>query len=115
MTIFAATTPLHDGAVIIRDQIIIAASVILPLSEESTQLTRTMGTRHRAALGLSQQTDALVIVISEETGKVSIAREGNITPGIKIDRFIGIIHSIFTVSKEGHGKTQFNWRDWLKK
>lgn len=114
-TIFSATTPLHDGAVIIRDQMVTAASVILPLSEESSQLTRTMGTRHRAALGLSQQTDALVIAVSEETGKVSIAREGNITPGIKIDRFIGIIHSIFTVSEEGHKKTQFNWRDWLKK
>jgi DNA integrity scanning protein DisA with diadenylate cyclase activity len=81
--------------VILRDQIIVAAAVILPLSDDSTQLSKSMGTRHRAALGLSQASDALVIVVSEETGKVSIAREGIMTRGVKIDRFKGIIRSIF--------------------
>ncbi|MCX6988971.1 MAG: diadenylate cyclase CdaA [Chlamydiae bacterium] len=95
-SIFAIATPLHDGAVIIRDKKLIAAAVILPLAEDSSQLTRSMGTRHRAGLGISQTTDALVILISEETGKVSIAREGMITRGIKPDKFKGIIRSIFT-------------------
>lgn len=114
-SIFAATTPLHDGAVIIRDQTIIAAAVILPLAEESSQLTRSMGTRHRAALGLSQQTDALVIAISEETGKVSIAREGVITRAVKIDRFKPIVRSIFTPPQEKDSRAKWNIMEWIKK
>ena len=55
-----------------------------------------MGTRHRAGLGISQITDALIIVVSEESGKVSVARDGIMTRGVKIDRFKGIIRSIFT-------------------
>jgi uncharacterized protein (TIGR00159 family) len=114
-TIFAVTTPLHDGAVIIRDRKIVAASVILPLAEESSQLTASMGTRHRAALGLSQLTDAVVIVISEENGKVSIARDGIMTRGIKIDRFKGIIRSIFSQATKPEYPSSFNLLEWLKK
>ncbi len=114
-SIFATTTPLHDGAVIIRDMTVVAAAVILPLAEDSTQISRSMGTRHRAGLGASQMTDAMVIVISEETGKVSIARDGVMTPGVKIDRFKGIIRSIFTPPQKADFKTQFNLREWLKK
>lgn len=95
-SIFMTTTPLHDGAVVIRGMTIVAAGTILPLAHESQQLTKAMGTRHRAALGASQKSDALIIVISEESGKVSIAREGIMTRGIKIDRFRGIIRSVFT-------------------
>lgn len=97
-TIFAAHTPLHDGAVILRDQNVLAAAAILPLSEEHHETSKSMGTRHRAGIGLSHATDALVIVISEETGKVSIAREGIMTRGVKSDRFKGILRSIFTSS-----------------
>ena len=114
-SIFATTTPLHDGAVIIRDITIVAAAVILPLAEDSSQLTHSMGTRHRAGLGVSQLTDAIVIVISEETGKVSIARDGVMTPGVKIDRFKGIIRSIFTPPQKADFKTHFNLREWLNK
>jgi diadenylate cyclase len=114
-SIFATTTPLHDGAVIIRDMTVVAAAVILPLAEDSTQISRSMGTRHRAGLGASQMTDAMIIVISEETGKVSIARDGVMTPGVKIDRFKGIIRSIFTPPQKADFKTQFNLREWLKK
>jgi diadenylate cyclase len=95
-TIFTTTTPLHDGAVIIRATTIVAAGTILPLAHETAQLAKTMGTRHRAALGASQKTDALIIVVSEETGKVSLARDGILTRGVKIDRFRGIVRSIFT-------------------
>jgi diadenylate cyclase len=114
-SIFATTTPLHDGACLIREQSILAAAVILPLAEDSSQLTRSMGTRHRAALGASQLTDALVIVISEESGRVSIARAGVITPGVKIDRFKGIIRSVFTPPQKPDLRSQFNLREWIKR
>lgn len=112
-SIFAPSTPLHDGAVIIRDITIVAAAVIIPLAEDSSQLTKSIGTRHRAGLGLSQLTDALVIVISEESGKVSVARDGMMTRGVKIDRFKGIIRSVFTPSTES-SSSHFNLRQWLK-
>lgn len=98
-TIFSTTTPLHDGGVIIRGTTILSAATILPLADESAQITKSMGTRHRAGLGISQLTDALVIVVSEETGKVAIARDGIMTRGVKIDRFKGIIRSVFTPPK----------------
>lgn len=114
-TIFATTTPLHDGAVLIRSQTILAAAVILPLAEDSMmQLTKSMGTRHRAGLGLSHLTDALVIVISEETGKVSIARDGIMTRGVKIDRFKGIIRSIFNPPNKMPFQEKFKLREWIK-
>lgn len=75
-TIFSPYSPLHDGAVIVRqDRIASAAAVILRLSQ-SPLIDRTMGTRHRAAIGLSEETDALVVVISEETGQISLAHRG---------------------------------------
>lgn len=95
-TIFCTETPLHDGAMIIRGTTVLSAATILPLADDSSQISKSMGTRHRAGLGISQITDALIIVVSEETGKVSIARDGIMTRGIKIDRFKGIIRSIFT-------------------
>lgn len=75
LTIFAPDSPLHDGAVVIREGRIEAAACFLPLSEQARALSR-LGTRHRAALGLTEQTDAVVIVVSEQTGAVTIARAG---------------------------------------
>lgn len=98
-SIFITTTPLHDGAVIIRGTTILSAATILPLADDSTHLSKSMGTRHRAGLGISQVTDALVVVVSEETGKVSIARDGIMTRGVKVDRFKGIIRSVFSPPK----------------
>ncbi len=112
-SIFITTTPLHDGALIVRDTTIVAASAILPLAEENPQ-TRLLGTRHRAALGISQLTDALIIVISEESGKISIAREGILTRGIKIDRFKGIIRSIFAPTPEPEPE-KFKLLEWIRK
>ncbi len=114
-SIFATYSPLHDGAVVIKDQSIYAASVILPLQNEGASIPRAMGTRHRAALGLSQTTDAVVIIVSEETAKVSIAREGIITPGVKIDRFKGILRSIFTSPTETRFKTPLRLKEWFGK
>ena len=74
-TIFYEGTPLHDGAVIIRDGTIVAAGCVLPLSN-NLQMGKDMGTRHRAGLGMSENSDALVIVVSEETGIISMAKNG---------------------------------------
>ena len=76
-SIFMPSSPLHDGAVIIERDRLSASSCLLPLSQYH-HLSKSLGTRHRAAVGLSEETDALVIVISEETGTVSIAENGNI-------------------------------------
>ncbi len=72
MNIFEINTPLHDGAVIVRGNRIVAATSYLPLSED-TGISKDLGTRHRAALGISESSDSLTIVVSEETGKVSVA------------------------------------------
>jgi uncharacterized protein (TIGR00159 family) len=113
-SIFATSTPLHDGAVIIRDMTVVAASVILPLAEEGSQISTSMGTRHRAALGICQMTDALVIVISEETGKVSLAREGIMTRGVRPDRFKGIVRSLFTPQEGRRLHEKLSLRPWAK-
>lgn len=76
-TIFTPKSPLHDGAVIIRDDRIVAAGTLLPLAETSIQ-TERFGTRHRAALGITEQTDAIVVVVSEENGQISLVERARI-------------------------------------
>jgi uncharacterized protein (TIGR00159 family) len=76
-SIFLPYSPIHDGAVIIQREKIISAGCILPLSQ-NPDIAKSFGTRHRAALGISEQTDVLVLVVSEETGKISIVHEGKI-------------------------------------
>lgn len=83
-TIFFPHTPLHDGAAILREDRLVAAGCVLPLSN-NPELSRVMGTRHRAALGLSEISDALVIVLSEETGTVSLVRHGQIERNLRLD------------------------------
>ena len=82
-TIFMPGTSLHDGAVIIRDGRLVAAGCVLPLAETIPGVGR-MGTRHRAAVGLTLQSDAVVLIVSEETGLVSVAQEGRITRGLDV-------------------------------
>jgi diadenylate cyclase len=84
-TIFTPYTPLHDGAVIINGGEIVTAGAILPLTQLPVQ-DRSLGTRHRAALGLSEETDATVVVVSEETSRISIARGGRIEVGVDENR-----------------------------
>lgn len=79
--IFFNKAPLHDGAVIIRDNRIYACGCFLPLSYNAN-IIRNIGTRHRAAIGMSENSDALVIVVSEETGTISVAKGGNLTRGL---------------------------------
>ncbi|MFL5578578.1 MAG: diadenylate cyclase CdaA [Gemmatimonadaceae bacterium] len=80
-TIFTPYSPLHDGAVIVRGDLIVGAGCILPLTQRPVP-DRTLGTRHRAALGLSEETDAVVIIVSEETATVSVAVGGRLLRGV---------------------------------
>jgi diadenylate cyclase len=79
VALFTPRTPLHDGAVIVRRDRIVAAGCFLPLSEESNGSDRRRGTRHRAALGITEQTDAVALVVSEETGAIAVAQDGKLT------------------------------------
>jgi len=87
ISIFQHNTPLHDGAVILRGDKIMAAGCYLPLSE-NVEFTsdKTIGSRHRAAIGLSEQTDALVVIISEETGFINFTRNGKLTRNLDADK-----------------------------
>ncbi len=84
VNIFVPKTPLHDGAVVISDNKIAAASCMLPLSSDQ-DIARELGTRHRAAIGISKQSDAIAVVVSEETGKISIAKDGTLIADVKED------------------------------
>ena len=77
-TIFVPASPLHDGALVVQDGRIVAAGCFLPLTT-NPNVSKTLGTRHRAAIGLTEETDAVVVVVSEEEGKISLVREGRIT------------------------------------
>ena len=82
VNIFTTNTPLHDGAVVIKDNKIAAAACMLPLANDE-DIARELGTRHRAAIGMSKESDAIIIVVSEETGRISIAKEGTLIADLK--------------------------------
>ena len=92
--IFFKNTPLHDGALVIRDAKMLAAACILPVSKNQT-IPHHYGLRHRAALGLTEKTDATCIVVSEETGRISVAAEGKIRE-VKEDELFLVLHSSTT-------------------
>ncbi|MBI1185094.1 TIGR00159 family protein [bacterium] len=94
ITIFQKTGPLHDGAVIIAANMLVAASCILPVSQ-APGLPRQYGTRHRAALGLTEQTDAVCVVVSEENGGISYAVNGKIHSNISSDELMESLNKIF--------------------
>ncbi len=98
-TIFALYTPLHDGAVILRGERVIAAGCILPLAEE-TPVAPMVGMRHRAALGLSIETDAIVVVVSEETGTVSLVHEGKMERGETSESLRGKLEKLLDLRPE---------------
>ena len=94
LNIFEKDTPLHDGAVIIRGNRIVAASCLLPLTD-ARGLSQELGTRHRAAIGISEQSDALVVVVSEETGTVSVTRNGEIYRYLRREDVVDMLQSAF--------------------
>ena len=91
INIFVKNTPLHDGAVIIRDERVIAATCYLPLSE-NTNLNKTLGTRHRAGVGITEICDGLAIMVSEENGKISYAYEGVLTTSLSSSDLREVLH-----------------------
>ncbi len=93
INIFEHNTPLHDGAVIIRGNRITSATCYLPLSDMKT-ISKELGTRHRAGLGASEVTDAVVLIVSEETGKVSVARNGMLRRGINGEELRSVLMSL---------------------
>jgi diadenylate cyclase len=84
VNIFEPNTPLHDGAIVISDNKVAAASCMLPLADDK-DIARELGTRHRAAIGISKESDAMVVVVSEETGKISIAKDGTLIADVRED------------------------------
>jgi diadenylate cyclase len=96
-TIFTPYTPLHDGAVIINGGTIVTAGAILPLTQLPVR-DKSLGTRHRAALGLSEETDALVVVVSEETSRISVAQGGRIEIGVDESRLREILTGVLGVA-----------------
>lgn len=95
INIFIPNTPLHDGAVIIRNDRVRAAGVFLPLTQNNS-LSKELGTRHRAALGISEKSDALVVVVSEETGLISVCQEGEIARRLDEDSLRTRLQDFFT-------------------
>ncbi|MBQ6034823.1 MAG: diadenylate cyclase CdaA [Ruminococcus sp.] len=89
--IFYPKTPLHDGAVIMRDGIILAAACFLPKPAKDALINKKLGSRHRAAIGMSENSDAIVIVVSEETGQISVALNGNLTRDYTRDKLKALL------------------------
>jgi len=102
VSIFVPQSPLHDGAVIVRGRCIIAARVILPLSQIG-QIESSLGTRHRAALGISEQTDAIAVVISEERRSVRLAHKGTLTGPLTLEELSDILGELIAEGEEGEG------------
>jgi diadenylate cyclase len=102
--LFFNKAPLHDGAVIIRDGRIAAAGCVLPLTK-STNLSKDLGMRHRAGIGMSEQSDALVVIVSEETGAISVAVDGLLKRHLNSSTFEKILHSELVLDESESNKS----------
>jgi diadenylate cyclase len=100
LSIFAPGLPLHDGAVIVQKDRITSAACFLPLTTNPA-LSQQLGTRHRAAIGITEETDCLSIVVSEETGRISVAAYGELAPGLQLAELRGRIERHFGVERTG--------------
>ncbi|HET7580669.1 MAG TPA: diadenylate cyclase CdaA [Bacillales bacterium] len=109
VNIFIPNTPLHDGAVIIKENEILAAACYLPLSE-SPFISKELGTRHRAALGISEVTDSLTLVVSEETGQISITKNGELHRDIEEDTLQSMLTQELLVNSRSNSSSLWNWR-----
>lgn len=110
INIFIPNTPLHDGAVIMQKDKVAAAACYLPLSE-SPFISKELGTRHRAALGLSEVTDAITIIVSEETGAISITLNGNLHRNLSLEEFGTHLRRMwFGVAQESNATSKLTWR-----
>ncbi|MDX1617948.1 MAG: DNA integrity scanning protein DisA nucleotide-binding domain protein, partial [Balneolaceae bacterium] len=106
-SIFNRTSPLHDGAVVIRNNRIVAASCYLPISQ-NPNLSSVFGTRHRAAVGITETNNVFVIIVSEETGRISIARNGSLTSGLTIQKLRAEMQQTLGDEKMEEGEMAFS-------
>jgi diadenylate cyclase len=111
INIFIPNTPLHDGAVIIQKNNVAAAACYLPLSE-SPFISKELGTRHRAALGISEVTDSITVVVSEETGGISLTKNGELHRDLSADAFKEILSNELLIKNKVKpvSSTPWNWR-----
>lgn len=115
VNLFVPKTPLHDGAVIISHNKIAAAACILPLADDK-DIANGLGTRHRAAIGISRETDAIAVVISEETGKISIAKDGTLIADLKEEALKSILVKNIVTKRFGDENTKnTNTKKLIKK
>jgi diadenylate cyclase len=111
LTVFFPKTELHDGAVIIRGGRIAAAAAVLPLTGAHDLAKRKVGTRHRAGLGMSEISDAIVVIVSEETGQISVANDGRLIRRLDENRLNTILKT-FYIDVETSGRRQPVWENW---
>ncbi len=111
INIFIPNTPLHDGAVIIRGDRIMAASCFLPLSE-NPNLSKELGTRHHAGIGITEASDSVAVIVSEETGTISVAQNGRLSRYLDSKTLKELLRSIFIKQKENKAPS---WTRWVKK
>ena len=110
INIFIPNTPLHDGAVIIQKDQIAAGACYLPLSENPF-ISKELGTRHRAALGISEVTDSLTIIVSEETGAISVTRNGDLYRNLTEEEFQDILeHQLLSGIEKGETSNRWTWK-----
>lgn len=100
LSIFNSKSPLHDGAVIVQNGVVEAAGCILPLSNTTKYQRHKLGTRHRAALGISEQADVLTLVVSEETGKITLAEEGTLYMHLSTDKLEKLLREKLSIQGE---------------
>ena len=115
VNIFVPNTPLHDGAVVISDNKIAAAACMLPLASNQ-DIAKELGTRHRAAIGISKESDAIAVVVSEETGKISVAKDGTLIADVREDVLKKILISNIVTKRfpEKNENTNNSWLDKTK-
>ena len=115
VNIFVPNTPLHDGAVIISENKIAAAACMLPLADDN-DIAKELGTRHRAGIGISKESDAIAVIVSEETGKVSIAKDGTLIADVREDVLKKIlISNIVTKRLVSNEETQTKRKKFIEK
>ena len=114
INIFMPNTPLHDGAVVIRDNKITAAACFLPLTQNS-ELNIELGTRHRAAIGITETSDCVALVVSEETGKISLALEGTLTRNLTVESLERALSKIMSPEPNQLNNRKFKIWKGLKK
>lgn len=113
ISIFYDKTPLHDGATIISNNRVVAANTYLPLSTNN-EVSQELGTRHRAGIGLSEVSDALVVIVSEETGSISVVSDGQLTRYVDEKKLMNIFFDSFKVKDKKKSSFWFNWKLGVK-